>query len=117
MPSVVFLDCLFYFLSLTGRSLDILGEYMKQFQSLEKVGFVPQGKTQPVFCGGKNVEQFPQHFDTSCHFVLPPLLEWMLVKNNSNERVYQILTLLLHESDIFSAKREGYSISSGHLTK
>ena len=47
LPSVVFLGCLFCFLSLPGPSLDITQEYVQQFQSSDKEEFVPQGKIQP----------------------------------------------------------------------
>lgn len=44
---------------------------MQQFQGSDKEKCVPQGKSQPFCYGGKNVEQFPQHLDTSFLFFSP----------------------------------------------
>lgn len=59
LPSVVFLGCLFCFQPLPGSSLKVLEKHLPQFQSSDKVGFFPQGKSHPFCYGDKNVHQGP----------------------------------------------------------
>lgn len=70
LPSVIFLGCCFVFFLFLDLLLTLLGEYVQQFQSSDKEEFVPQGKIQLLCYGGKNAEQFLQHFDTSSFFPL-----------------------------------------------
>lgn len=114
LPSVVFLGWWFCFHSLPGSSL--LGKYGSSFKVQTKRGLFRKEKFILFVMETKMYIKVPNLLVFHVSPSPCPLLGWILLSSNSNEKEsIRFLVWLLHELVIFSSKTNKSSVFPGHL--